>query len=165
MRGEFEPNPGYYPSRVRDDLPDVSAPPESSGLAVVVLFTTVRGTLHALQHAARLAYQLQARIQIIVPYVVPYPLPIDKATVDPKFRLREFLTRCEQQPIETRIDIWLCRDVRQCIEDRLLPNSLVVVGGRQSWCPLTFEKRLAKSLRSAGHQVVFIAYGKTAATR
>ncbi len=156
MLGDVQPNRARFSSRLTNAVPAHSSTAQSSGLAIVVLFTTVRGTLNALQHAARLAYELQARIQIIVPYVVPYPLPIDKATVNPKFRLREFLTRCEQQPIETRIDIWLCRDVRQCIYEGLLPNSLVVVGGRQSWWPLTYEKRLARSVRSRGHQVVFI---------
>ncbi len=156
---DYQPNRGRYRARLPHSIPaSSSAAADSIELSITVLFTGVRGTLDALQHAARLASQLQARVRILVPYVVPYPLPIDKATVDPRFRLREFITRCEEQPVETRIEICLCRDVRQCICDRLLPNSLVVVGGRRSWWPLGFEKRLARNITNAGHQVVFIPH-------
>ena len=157
MPGDSQSYRGRSRSHTDAELAAHSLGAEPAGLAISVLFTTVRGTLEALQHAARLACELQAQIQIVVPYVVPYPLPIDKASVDPRFGLRELITRCGQQPIQTRIDIWLCRDVSQCIQDGLRPNSLVVIGGRRSWWPWARENRLARGLRSAGHQVVLIA--------
>ena len=148
---------GLYRSRVQENLQRHASSEQSSGLSLTVLFTNSTGTLKALQGASHLAHQLGARIQILIAYVVPYPLPIDKARVDPEYRLRQFITACKNQPIEIRIDIWLCRDVRQCLHDALPSNSLVVVGGRRSWWPLTYEKRLTRIAKNAGHQAIFIA--------
>ena len=129
----------------------------SSKLPITVLFTTTPDTLHALRKAAHFARQLGASIQILVAHVVPYPLPIDKPRVDPEFRLRQFRSFCEEESIETQIDIRLCRDARQCIHDALRPHSLILIGGGQSWWPLTYGKRLAKRLRRAGHEVVLVS--------
>ena len=159
MTGSYRQYRGYNRSQGPDDLPkQVVNEQFDNYLSLTVLFTTVRGTLDALHGAAHFSHDLEARLQILVPYVIPYPLPIDKEKFDPKSRLGEFITMCEQQPIETRIDIWLCRDVCQCIHDGLRPNSLVVIGGRRSWWPLAYEKRLTRSVQAAGHQVVFIAH-------
>jgi hypothetical protein len=125
-------------------------------LSVTVPFTTVSGTINALRKAEQLVYQLEACIQIFIAHVVPYPLPIDKPCVDPEFRLSQFRAFCEQAPVETRIDIQLCRDYQECIKDALRPHSLIVIGGCRSWWPMTFEKRLAGNLKRAGHQVVFV---------
>ena len=120
------------------------------------MFTTVAGTLDALRKAAQFAQQLEARIHILVPYVVPYPLPLDKPRVDPFFRLRQFRTVCDEGPIKTYIDIRLCRDAKECNQNALLPHSLLVIGGAQSWWPFSFEKRLARALTGAGHHVVLV---------
>jgi hypothetical protein len=124
------------------------------------LFTTVPGTLAALCEAAHWAHQLGACIRVLVAQVVPYPLPLDKPRVDPEFRLRHFRAFCEQVPIETRIEIRLCRDARQCIQEALLPHSLIVIGNRQSRWPWTYEKRLGKNLQNASHQVILVDSSK-----
>ena len=125
-------------------------------LSLTVLFTTVSGTLSVLQMAAHWAHQLGACIRVLVAQVVPYPLPIDKPRVDPEFRLRHFRAFCEQAPVETSIEIRLCRDARQCIQEALLPRSLIVIGNRRSRWPWTYEKRLGQNLQKAGHQVVLV---------
>jgi hypothetical protein len=117
----------------------------SSKLPITILFTTTPDTLHALGKAAHFSRQLGASIQILVAHVVPYPLPI------------EFRSFCEEESIETQIDIRLCRDARQCIHDALRPHSLILIGGGLSWWPLTYGKRLAKRLRRAGHEVVLVS--------
>lgn len=141
--------------RASDDLLQSCAGEHSHALSLTVLFTTMSGTLTALREAAHWAHQLGACIRILVPHVVPYPLSIDQPRVDPKFRLRHFHTFCEQSPVETRIEIRLCRDSHQCIQEALSPHSLVVIGhGRSRW-PFTYEERLGRKLRNAGHQVIF----------
>jgi hypothetical protein len=110
----------------------------------------------ALRRAGHLAKELGACIQILIPSVVPYPLPLDKPRIDPEFRLRQFRTHCEQETVETWLDIRLCRDARQCIREALRPHSLIVLGARQTRWPLTYEKRLARELTCAGHQVVMV---------
>ena len=129
----------------------------SHSLSLTVLFTSASATLIALRRAAQLAHQLGVRIRVLVAYVVPYPLPIDEPRVDPEFRLRQLHTFCEREPIEIQLDVRLCRDARACIHDALLPHSLIVIGGRQSWWPMAFEKGLARNLTRSGHQVVFVS--------
>lgn len=151
----------YEQLRLSDDelqtsyqAPRRSPDADSNSLPLTVLFTTVGGTLSALREAAILARHLGAQIRILVPYVVPYPLPLDRPRVSPEFRLRYFRTRCSDEAIETRIDVRLCRDVRQCLQQSLYPQTLIVVGGVQSWWPFTFEKRLMRHLSRAGHHVI-----------
>lgn len=108
----------------------------SEGFSVTVVFTTVPDTLFALRKAAELAEQLGARIQILAPFVVPYPLPIDRPSVDPSFRMRRFRTLCEEESIETRIEIRLCRDFCECLMQGLRPQSVVLIGGRERGGPL-----------------------------
>ena len=55
--------------------------------------------------------------------------------------------------VETRVSIYLCRDLLEILQSVLKPHSLVVVGSRKRWWP-TREKRLARKLRALGHQVV-----------
>ncbi len=129
-------------------------------LSLTVLFTTVPGTLSAFREAARWAHQLGACIRVLVAQVVPYPLPIDKPRVDPEFRLRRFRAFCEQSPVETRIEIRLCREARQCIQDALLPHSLIVIGNRRSRWPWTYEKQLGRNLQKVGHQVILVGSPK-----
>ncbi len=160
MPSDSQQHRGQHRSRVPEDSVCLPTKDSPGSLRIVILHTSAHGTIEAVQETARLADQLQARIQIVVAYVVPYPLPIEKVRVDPEFRLRELVKVCENQSIKIRIDIWLCRDVRQSIRQGLFPNSLVVIGGRQTWWPFTYEKRLARIARGAGHQVVFIATHK-----
>jgi hypothetical protein len=59
-----------------------------------------------------------------------------------------------ESPVETNVQIYLCRDPFEALEGALSPGSLVVLGGRKRWWP-TREKRLAKKLHRAGHEVFF----------
>src|ERR1700761_3431074 len=135
---------------------NVSATPQAEALALTVLFTNVGETLAALHAAARFAHQLGASIRILAPLVVPYPLPLDKPRVDPQFRLRQFRTLCEREPIETWIDAPLCPDAGQAIRESLAPHSLVLIGGDEGWNPFGFRRRLVTDLRKAGHQPIFV---------
>jgi len=60
--------------------------------------------------------------------------------------------------VETRVSIYLCREPLETLASVLKPHSLVVVGGRKRWWP-TAEKRLAAKLRRLGHQVVVTERG------
>jgi hypothetical protein len=127
----------------------------SGGLSVTVVFTTVPETLAALRKAAILAHELGARIQIFVPYVVPYPLPLDRPQADPNFRVRQFRTMCEQEPIETRIEIQLCRNAGECLVRELAPESVVLIGDKRAW-PFSGSMRLARWLQHRGHHVLVV---------
>lgn len=124
-------------------------------LEVVVMFTDVRSTLRALKTAAELAHNLNGRIRLVAPQVVPYPLPLESPHVSSKFNERRFQTIASGSCIETRVEVYLCRDREDACCQALEPEALVVMGSHRSWWP-TAEKSLARKLRRKGHQVILV---------
>jgi hypothetical protein len=133
--------------------PDAAAGQESTRLGVVVVFTSVESTVHALRKAGALASRLNARISLVVPQVVPYPLPLTSPPVLLDFSERRFRVIAAESPVETTVRLYLCRDEMETLAAVLEPHSLIVLGGRKRWWP-TREKRLARRLRHAGHEVI-----------
>jgi hypothetical protein len=123
-------------------------------LNISVVFTSVESTLAALKEAGGLANSLGARITLVVPQVVPYPLALETPPVLIDFNEKRFRTIASQSPVETTVQIYLCRDGLETLQNVLNPGSIVVIGGRKRWWP-TREKKLARQLRRAGHEVVF----------
>ena len=108
----------------------------------------------ALRKAAVLASQLNARITLLHPQTVPFPLTIESPPVLLEFseqRLRQIA--CES-PVETTVQIYHCRDQLETLKTILAPGSVVVIGGRRGWWP-NEERRMARQLRRAGHQVIY----------
>jgi hypothetical protein len=123
-------------------------------LNIAVVFTSVESTLAALKEAGTLASSLGARITLLVPQVVPYPLALETPPVLIEFNERRFRLIASQSPVETTVQIYLCRDSLATLTKALSPGSIVVLGGQKRWWP-TREKKLARQLRRAGHEVVF----------
>jgi hypothetical protein len=118
------------------------------------VFTSAEATVAALRKAADLADRLAARITLVVAQPVPYPLPLDSPPVPVDWTERRFRAIAGKSPVETRVELYLCRDRVQTIAEVLQPKSLVVVGARKRWWP-TWESKLARTLRRCGHQVIF----------
>ena len=138
-------------SRVEDE--------RQPNLNISVIFTAVESTLAALRCAATLADSLGARISLVVTQVIPYPLPLDIPHVSPEFSERRFRVIAGESRVQTDVQIYFCRDRMATLKAVLKPHSLVVVGGKKkgwihAWAP-TREKRLARELRRAGHEVIF----------
>jgi len=118
-----------------------------------VVFTSVEATLAALRKAGDLAGSLGARIALIVPLVVPYPLPLDNPAIQNEWNTNRFQELARQSPIETTVVIYLCRDRLQTLTAVLRSSSIVVVGCKKKpWS--TPESRLARKLRTLGHEVI-----------
>ena len=126
-----------------------------STLEVTVVFTKVPATLRALKMAAELAHNLNGRIRLLVPQVVPYPLPLERPAVSAEFSRRRLQTLASQGSIDTRVEVWLCRDRSDALCQALKPDALVVNGVRRSWWPAT-EKALARKLRRKGYEVILV---------
>jgi len=124
-------------------------------LNIAVVFTSVESTFAALKEAGNLANRLSARITLMMPQVVPYPLPLETPPVLVKFNENRFRVIASESPLETSVQIFLCRDRLEMLLGTLSPNSLVVIGGQKKWWPTT-EKLTARRLRQAGHKVIFI---------
>jgi hypothetical protein len=132
---------------------------EVTTLDVTVVFTKVPATLQALKIAAELAHNLNGRIRLLVPQVVPFPLPLEKPAVSAEFNRRRLQTLASQGSIDTRVEVWLCRDRYDALCQALEPKALVVMGARPSWLPNwwpTAEKALVRKLRRRGHQVILV---------
>ena len=123
-------------------------------LNVSVVFTSVESTLAALKEAGSLANSLGARINLVVPQVVPYPLPLESPPVLVPFNENRFRVMASESPVETSVQIYLCRDRFETLTSVLKPGSVVVIGGRKRWWP-TQDEVLARSLRRAGYDVLF----------
>lgn len=135
--------------------PEREAPARSEArLNIDVVFTSVDATLAALRKAADLASRLDARITLLVPQVVPYPLPLESPPVLFDWNERRFRVIAEQCSVETSVRLYLCRDRVQTLCTVLQPHAFVVLGGRRRWWP-TPDSRLARTLRRAGHEVIF----------
>lgn len=131
----------------------------SGNLEVRVIFTDPRGTIAALKTAGTLAAGLGASIKLIAAQAVPYAYPLDRPPVNIGFTERLLSETCHQVQgaLETTVRLYFCRNRVETLLRVLAPNSLVVIGGRKGWWP-TAERRLARTLRSKGHQVVFARY-------
>ncbi len=129
------------------------AEPCDKKLDITVLFTSVELTVAALRRAGELASRLNGRVTLVVPQLVPYPLPLASPPVLVEFNERRFRVIAAESPVETSVQIYLCRDQYETIQSVLAPRSLVVLGVRPRWWP-TAEQRLAARLRRAGHEVV-----------
>src|SRR5262245_55215219 len=109
--------------------PAVAHPPVSH-LTIDVIHTSIDATLVALRKAAWLANRLSARITLHVFQVVPYPLPLESPPVLLDWSERRFHVITEENPIETKVNLYLCRDKEATIQKVLKPDSLVILGGK-----------------------------------
>lgn len=139
-----------HPTRPEGDAADQK-------LNISVVFTSMESTLAALKEAGNLANSLDAQITLIVPQIVPYPLSLESPPVHPEFNENRFLVMANESPVETGVQIYLCRDRLQTLTSVLKPGALVVLGGRKPrwrWWP-TKDQTLARNLRRAGYEVLF----------
>jgi len=141
------------PAGARPQRPE--RPPPGARLDVAVVFTSADATMAALKRAGTLANSLNSRILLVVSQIVPFPLPLDSPPVLFDFNEKRFREIAEASPVETAVQIYLCRDRFETIRAALKPRSLVIIGGRKRWW-LTAEEILTRKLRRAGHEVIFV---------
>ena len=113
---------------------------------IVVIFTRITTTLCAMKAAGRLAAGLGARIRIIVPQCQSWPDQRCAAE-------RHFRTIVGGRKIDTQLEVRPCTDRWQMLQQALAPSSIIVLGTACHRWP-TFESRLARKLREAGHDVL-----------
>lgn len=127
------------------------------GGGVTVLYTTPEPTLAALRTARRLTREHGAPVRLIVMLPVPYPLPLASPPVPLGFTERQIRQLASQASVETKIELYVCRDRREVLRDYLEPGSLVVLGGNRRWWWGGPERKVARWLQQYGHSVVFAA--------
>jgi len=123
-------------------------------LEVVVLFTTAPVTQLALRSAARLADGLSANIRLLVPSVGPYPLALNQPPISSQILSCGLRNIAQQAEVPCTIDIRLCRDRRDTVEQALSAGSLVVIGQKPGWWQRS-ERTLVDRLLRQGHQLAY----------
>jgi len=127
----------------------------SRPLDVNVLCTGMPATVKAIESAVELARGLHARLRLLVAQVVPYAVPLETPPVLVEFQEAQFREIVHAHDVETRVDIFLCRDAHDVFAQHLPPRSVVVLGAPKHWWR-TWEERMAHRLRRSGHEVVIV---------
>ena len=143
------------------DLKTIFPPAKSQDphLEVYVVFTTPERTRTALQVANELARGLGARLTLLVAQTVPYPLPLDRPAVRADFTERALSQLAGGQDVDTRVNVYLCRDRDQTVRRELAADSIVLIGTRARWLRHA-ERKLAGLLRRDGHHVILVETNK-----
>ena len=131
---------------------------DSQPLEVNVVFTELGATAAALKSAESLARGLGASIRLRAAIIVPLQLPLDQPPVSVRFMeqlLRDLVSRWESDAFEHTVHLYICRNWTETLLEALRPKSLVVIGGLKHLWP-TSATRMARVLRSNGHQVAFV---------
>jgi len=131
-----------------------SADPEPvEPMLLNVLFTTPEATRQALSTAAALVAGLPTTLRLVVPQVVPYALGFDRPGVNLEILKARYLEFVSASPLETVVEILLCRDPVAALAVALPRESTILVGQRRAWW-FRPECRLVRKLARLGHKVV-----------
>ena len=145
LQSDLLPAPGQ-PVAARSDDSELR-------LNISVVFTSEELTRAALGHAAALAESLDAKITLLAVQSVPFPLQLQQSPVSVRWNEERALDIAADSPVETAVQVYLCRDRLQTLRSVLESGSIVVIGCRRRPWP-TFEMRLGRKLRHLGYEVV-----------
>jgi hypothetical protein len=119
-----EPSPAA-PETVHPDLGQ--GKPE-----VVVLFTTAEDTMPAFKQAVALAREIDASLRLIVLEEVPSPQEPDAAAASAELMIRRLWIEVPTYGVQSRVQIYRCRNKEQALGRILSGTSIVVAGwGRE----------------------------------
>lgn len=130
-------------------------------IRVVVVFTTIEGTLAALKSAAEFAEALNAEITLLVTQAVYFRYPVENPPVSADFLYRLCVALIEELELDSDavdIEIRFCRKQLECLQHTLQPRSVVVIGARKSWWRKP-ERKLERALKRMGHEVLLVSAG------
>ena len=125
----------------------------SSRFRIHVLFTTFEDTRIALQRATELASGLDAEVFLIVTPIVPFPLPLDQPPTSVDFARQQIGLLADSVDRDIEGAVYLCRDPDRLLARVLPPHAVIFIGAHGNW-PFTKSRRLARTLRRRGHQVI-----------
>jgi hypothetical protein len=133
-------------------------------LSIVVPYTTPELTKAALKHAATLSAGLNAAIRLIDAQVVPVQRPLNEPTVNREFSVKRLREIADEAGMPVHVEIIYTRNRMECFRRSVKAGSLIVITAGMPWWP-TFEKKLARSLLKAGHDVVLVPRARVRGVR
>ena len=123
---------------------------------VYVIYTSLEATLAATRAAHDLATAMNVPLTVVPFRPVPYALPLTERTRIPSTETDALADRLRKEGIEAEVRVYLCRSERNAMAMTFAPHSLVVVGGRHAWWPLTRAAGWRRALEAEGHAVVSV---------
>ena|SRR2546422_5345439 len=131
-------------------------PPDTSKdvLWAVVPYTTPELTRAALHHAT-VCSDLDVHVSLVDVQVVPFPCPLDQPPINKEHSYRRLQDLCRESGLPGQIAVMYTRDWLEGFPRVLEPKSLVILTTDKRWWP-TREKKLARALLKAGHQVMLL---------
>ena len=123
---------------------------------VVVLFSTAEGTIPAFKQAVALAREIDASLRLIVLEEVPSPLEPDATPASAELMIRRLWTEVPTYGVQSRVQIYRCRNKEQALGRIFGAPSIVVIGGVRGWW-LAEARRLSRLLEKCGHLVLVVA--------
>jgi len=130
-----------------------------SELRVVVPYTTPGLTRTALRYVAAFG-DLEVNVVLIDAHVVPFPVPVSEPTVSREFLEERLRTAAEETTLPTAAKLMFTRNRVEALRKVLKPGSLVVIAA-SSWWWFSAERKLARLLSKAGHEVVVVSVGNS----
>ena len=124
----------------------------TGGLRVVVPYTTPELTRGALDHAAA-SGDLDIHVCLVDLQVIPFHAAAP--AIDKEFSERRLDELLQESGVPGKGVVLYMTDWFRGFKKILQPESLVVLATKKTWWP-TREKKLARILRRAGHQVVLL---------
>ena len=128
----------------------------------MLLYRIATTVVKAIESAVELARGLQRqRLRLLVAQVVPYAVPLETPPVLVEFQEASVSRhRAWRYGVETRVDIFLCRDADENASFEHPCSAFRRRAGHKPrrWWP-TREEQLARRLRRSGHEVV-VVYGE-----
>ncbi|HTC93105.1 MAG TPA: hypothetical protein VK699_06605 [Terriglobales bacterium] len=136
---------------------DYAAQPDTPP-RITVLYTNHEGTLAALRVAHDLARNLGFRVTLVMIRIVPFHFSLTRPHVPVDFLKQLQISVVSEAGIgaeEISVELYLCRDRKQCLQLVLAPHALVVIGGKKNW-RMKQERKLERLLLALGYQVIFV---------
>jgi hypothetical protein len=139
--------------RAADQRPSTSIDRESEA---IVIFTSDKGTEAALRAAAQVARAGGKGMLLVIPELVSFSLAHESPPIAVDHLVQRFWPRISSLDVVTRVQVVLCNDEMAALKRMLKSPSLIFLGGSPGWWWPTEERRLARSLRVLGHEVIFV---------
>jgi len=108
----------------------------------------------ALRHAA-VCSDLDVHVRLVDVQVVPFPCPLNQPPIDQKFSQCRLNDLVKESGLPGKGAVVYTRDWLEGFRQVLEPGSLVIVASKKRWWP-TREEKLARTLKKAGHDVLFL---------
>ena len=142
-----------------DLLDSVSTPKQvipKAKTPIFVLFTSMNGTLKAMEKADQMAQSSDGRIELLVVETVPYPLEFDEPQVQNELLLQQLAEMAKRFQSQTRISALLCRDSLETLQRLLYRSCQVVMAVPSARLLPNHDRTLAHKLGGAGYNVTLV---------